>query len=69
MSVDAIVIRRARGGCIVENHHNEDGHRSTSEDVPHNANQLHAIIERAQMFVNSPASLPPRPTRWAMKAY
>lgn len=58
MSVDAIVIRRARGGCIVENHHNEDGHRSTREDVAHNANQLHAIIERAQMFVTPPPRYP-----------
>lgn len=54
MPINALIVHRVKGGCIVENHHDEDGHRFTSEDIARNANELHAIIERASMFINPP---------------
>lgn len=62
--ITAFVVKRAIGGCVIEALHDDEGHRYTTEDTARNANELHALVERAALFVSPPNGYrPERGTR------
>jgi hypothetical protein len=53
--VNALVLRRAQGGVLLEIHSvDENGRQYIDGDTANTPNRLHAIIEKASLFVTPP---------------